>query len=202
MPQELINYIIKYGYLSIFLLVFLQEIGVPTFPNELVLLYFGYLSYKGVLNVFIVFLLAVSADVSGTFILYILFYFFSATLKKHKPTWLPVPYKAIRWLKTKISNKGSWSIFTGRLIPYLRGYTSVVAGTLHIPVKQYGPMIVLSALVWSGGYVMIGWFAGPYWELFSKKISLLSNFMIVIPAFLILFVLIRFLTKKYVLKNI
>jgi membrane protein DedA with SNARE-associated domain len=44
MPPELILYITKYGYIAIFVLIFLQEIGAPNpIPNEFVLLYSGYL---------------------------------------------------------------------------------------------------------------------------------------------------------------
>jgi len=64
----------EYGYLSIFLLVFLQEIGIPSFPNELLLLYTGYLAYKGILDLFKVLMMVVAADISGSFILYILFF--------------------------------------------------------------------------------------------------------------------------------
>jgi hypothetical protein len=36
MPEEVVAYITKYGYLTIFILVFLQETGMPNpFPNEL-----------------------------------------------------------------------------------------------------------------------------------------------------------------------
>jgi membrane protein DedA with SNARE-associated domain len=201
MPRELINYIIQYGYLFIFLLVFLQEIGVPSFPNELMLIYFGYLVHQGMLNIFCVVAIAVAADVSGTFVLYILFYFFSAFIIKHKPSWLHIPYKTIHSIKQKISNGGNWKIFTGRLIPYLRGYTSVVAGLLRINTARYGIMILLSALIWSAGYIMIGWFAAPYWQLLSKKIGVLSNFMMVVPVALILFFTIKYFMKKYALKN-
>ncbi|MCX6740828.1 MAG: hypothetical protein NTY61_00295 [Candidatus Parcubacteria bacterium] len=46
MPHSLAVFITHYGYLAIFFLVFLQEIGVPNpVPNELVLLFSGYLAF-------------------------------------------------------------------------------------------------------------------------------------------------------------
>jgi len=48
MSLTLSAYILKYGYIAIFSLVFLQEIGVPNpVPNEVVLLFSGYLSSVG-----------------------------------------------------------------------------------------------------------------------------------------------------------
>ena len=48
MPDEVMQYIVKYGYLAIFVLVFLQEVGAPNpIPNELVLVLSGYLTFMG-----------------------------------------------------------------------------------------------------------------------------------------------------------
>jgi len=201
MPAGLVNYIIEYGYLSIFLLVFLQEIGIPSFPNELLLLYTGYLAYKGILNLFLVLLMVVSADISGSFTLYILFYFSSAFLIKHKPKWMASPHKTVRLLSVKMQKEGRRRIFLGRLIPFLRGYVSVVAGMLHINMKSYASMIILSALLWSGGYVMMGWLAGPFWNLLFERSDFLKNYILIVPIVLILILSIKWRTKKQLLKN-
>ena len=192
----------EYGYLSIFLLVFLQEIGIPSFPNELLLLYTGYLAYKGILDLFKVLIIVVTADISGSFILYILFFYCSTFLMKHKPNWLAAPYRMIRLLKIKMRNKGSMNIFFGRLIPFLRGYISVVAGMLHVNIKKYAFMILLSALVWSGGYVLIGWIAGPFWNLLFEKMDGIRNWFIIIPLAFIFIVSIKWWTKKYFFKTV
>ena len=72
MTSELTLYITRYGYLAVFLLVLLQELGMPNpVTNELVLLFSGYLAFSGVLNLWLVFLTAVSADCIGTTILYL-----------------------------------------------------------------------------------------------------------------------------------
>ncbi len=202
MPAGLANYIIEYGYLSIFLLVFLQEIGIPSFPNELLLLYTGYLAYKGILNLFMVLLMVVSADISGSLALYTLFYCCSEFLIQHQPKWITVPHKKIMRLKIKMRKEAGRNIFLGRLIPFLRGYVSVVAGMLHINIKNYGSMIVLSALLWSGGYVMIGCLAGPFWNTVFQNSDSLKNYIIILPAVLILILSIKWGIKKQVLKNI
>src|SRR5262249_38935848 len=49
-----------------------------------------------------------------------------------------------------------WSIYVGRHIPFLRGYTAVAAGLLKISPTIFLPAVLLSALTWSGGYVMAG----------------------------------------------
>src|SRR3989344_4102021 len=106
MPEELSLYIIKYGYLAIFGLIFLQEIGIPNpVPNELILLFSGYLSSIGTLSLPLIFLTAVSADFIGTAVLYTIFYLFGKYFLERKPNWLPFPHEKIHRLGQKISNQ-------------------------------------------------------------------------------------------------
>lgn len=86
MSSELALYIARYGYLAIFMLVLLQELGVPNpVTNEFVLLFSGYLAFAGILKFWLVLLTAVSADCIGTTILYAVFYAFGESIMKRRP---------------------------------------------------------------------------------------------------------------------
>jgi alkaline phosphatase len=170
MPQEVASYIIQYGYLTIFSLVFLQEIGVPNpVTNELVLLFSGYLAYTGRLRLIWVILTVVAADFLGTSLLYFVFYLFGEYLIKHGPKWLPM--QKIENLKKKVKDRGRWGIFVGRLIPYVRGYTSVAAGLLEISPMVFLTSVLLSAVLWSGGYAIIGFALGSRWNTIISKLG-------------------------------
>lgn len=197
MSPELASFIGQYGYAAIFLLVFLQEIGVPNpVPNELVLLFSGYLASTGVLQFPLVFLSAVSADFIGTSILYFVFYFFGNYILDHKPRWLPISRSNIDKLSEKISRRGRWGIFLGRLIPYLRGYVSVAAGLLQIKPRVFLTSVIVSALVWSGGYVIGGKLMGPYWNRFTSAIGGINVALFLIIGILMLLIFIRYLRHK------
>jgi len=170
MPPELSDYIIKYGYLTIFSLVFLQEIGVPNpVPNELILLFSGYLASLGKLSFVLVILTVVLADFIGTSLLYFVFYFVGQRILAKNYKWLPKE-KVDRLIK-RISERGRWGIYVGRLIPYLRGYTSVAAGLLRIKPHVFLPVVLISAVTWSGGYAIAGKLLGNQYESFANKIS-------------------------------
>jgi len=165
MPPELAAYISQYGYLAIFGLVFLQEIGIPNpVPNELVLLFSGYLSFTGTLSFPLVFLSAVLADFLGTTLLYVVFYYFGRKILEKKPRWLPISKEKIERLGALIATRDKWGIFIGRLIPYIRGYASVAAGLLQMSPKIFLTMVSISAVLWSGGYVLVGRLSGKYWD--------------------------------------
>ncbi|HXB12690.1 MAG TPA: hypothetical protein VNZ45_11925, partial [Bacteroidia bacterium] len=94
--HEIAFYVIQYGYYAIFLMVFLQELGVPNpITNELVLLFGGYLSYTHALNLYKVIAVAVIADFTGTCILYCLFYIFGNWVLRRERVWFPLKHETI-----------------------------------------------------------------------------------------------------------
>lgn len=180
MSSELALYVTKYGYLAIFLLVLLQELGVPNpVTNEFVLLFSGYLAFSGVLNLWLVVLTAVSADCIGTTILYAVFYLFREHLVSRRPRWLPVSLANINRMAQTISERQRWGIYIGRLIPFLRGYASVAAGILSIRPQVFIPAVIVSAITWSGGYVIAGRLLGPYWEQVAARVGGVASLVLV-----------------------
>jgi membrane protein DedA with SNARE-associated domain len=162
-PPDLANYIVQYGYLAVFSLIFLQELGVPNpVPNEAILLFAGYLASEKILSFPLILIAGISADFVGTSILYFIFYFFGDRILKRAPRWLPI--EKIEIIKQRVAKRGWWGVFIGRLLPYLRGYASVAAGLLKIPPKSFLSSVVITAIIWSGGYVIIGRLLGHQWN--------------------------------------
>src|SRR5215475_14754769 len=171
MSPILSEYITKHGYIAIFLLVFLQEIGVPNpVPNELVLLFSGYLTFIEKLDFIMVLPTVVAADITGSSLLYITFYYFGQHVLQKWPRIIP-PSK-LASLTARISKQDRWSIYVGRLIPFIRGYTAVAAGLLKIPPGIFLPAILLSALTWSGGYVIAGKLLGHEYANVVQKLGI------------------------------
>ena len=198
MPTDLIAYITHYAYLAIFSLVFLQELGVPNpVPNELILLFAGYLAYSRTLSLGGAIFAVVLADVIGTTILYIIFYFFGHEILEKKPKWLPISKSGIERVSKLISGKDIWGIYLGRLLPYVRGYTSVVSGLIQINPFSYLSMVVLSAITWSGGYVLIGFLSGPEWEKAITKFHFIENIVLVAGSTIIILFILRAIYKWY-----
>jgi membrane protein DedA with SNARE-associated domain len=177
--SELALHITRYGYLAIFLLVLLQELGVPNpVTNEFVLLFSGYLAFSGVLNLWLTILTAVSADFIGTTILYAVFYWRGKYLLARCPRWFPISPAHINRLASTISERQQWGIYLGRMIPFLRGYASVAAGILPISPKIFMPAVIVSAITWSGGYVIAGRLLGPYWEQVALRIGRIESIVL------------------------
>jgi membrane protein DedA with SNARE-associated domain len=202
MPPEVIVFISNYGYLAIFILIFSQEIGIPNpVPNELVLMFSGYLTFKGILVLPVIILVAVSADFIGTNILYTVFYFFGNYILSHKPRWLPISTNAINKLSKRISKGGRWAIYLCRLTPFIRGYTSVIAGLLQIKPKIFLPLALISATTWSALYIITGRMLGPYLNYAGTKMRNVK-YIVLITVLLILVIIgaVKYFQKRSALK--
>jgi membrane protein DedA with SNARE-associated domain len=195
--SQLTVFITTYGYLAIFALVLLQELGVPNpVTNEFVLLFSGYLAFAGVLKLWLVFLTAVAADCIGTTILYAVFYRFGDYILEHRPRWFPVSRTHIDRIGRTVSERQQWGIYVGRLIPFLRGYASVAAGILPIRPKIFIPAVIVSAITWSGGYVIAGRLLGPYWEQVAAKIGRVESLVLLVTLIVIATLIGRAVVRK------
>jgi membrane protein DedA with SNARE-associated domain len=199
---ELANYLAHYGYYAVFLFVFLQELGVPNpITNELVLMFCGYLSYTHTLNFYKVILVAITADFTGTCILFFIFYFFSKWLIDHSPKWLPLTGETIERLKKRFLKRGMRSIFIGRLTPFLRGYVSIAAGMLHVNRKAFLGTVIISAITWSGGLVLLGRLMGPYWNVVLRERGLVENIILFAVLIIIIIFIGRYFQRKQLQQN-
>ena len=197
MPHELVNFITQYGYLAIFALVFLQEIGIPTIvPNELVLAFSGYLTVDGTLSLPLVFIAAILGDFVGTTVLFSIFYFFGKKILEKKPRWIPINKEKIERIGQIITQKNKWGMFLCRLIPFIRGYASVAAGILQLKPRVFLTMVALSAVIWSGGYVLIGKLSYKSWNIILLKFPGISTWIFITIAVIIVIFSVKYLIKQ------
>ena len=171
MSPELSAYITKYSYIAIFSLVFVQEIGLPNpIPNELVLLFSGYLTSMGQLDFISVLITVMAADIMGSSLLYVSFYSYGQRVLQKWPR--VIPTSTLTYLTARVSHQDRWSIYVGRLMPFIRGYTAVAAGLLRISPGIFLPAVLVSALTWSAGYVLAGKLLGHEYARVGVKFSL------------------------------
>ena len=164
MSSDVEHYISFYGYMAIYVLIFLQEVGVPNpVPNELVMLFSGYLTYIKVLSLPFVLLFAITADFTAATLLFVVFYFFGSFILNRKPKWMPISSVKIGTMSAKLSSGGLLTIFVCRLTPFIRGYVSVISGLIKIKPQRYILLTLSTAIIVCSVYIITGRLLGPYW---------------------------------------
>jgi membrane protein DedA with SNARE-associated domain len=197
MPDNLVFFISHYGYLAIFLFVFLQEVGAPTpLPNELILLFTGYLVFTGILHVPVIILTVCAGDLLAATLLYIVFYFFGNFILTKPPRCLPLSRQSIEKQAKKINQKGIAGIFIGRLSPFIRGYVAVICGLTRLSPRKYGIIIFITTTIWSCGYITAGYFLGPYWNYAQAHIDSFKYILMIVPLGFVLWIVVRFICTR------
>lgn len=193
MSYELASIIAQYGYIAILILVFLQEVGMPSpFPNELLLLLSGYFVFSGALYFPMVILSAIVGDLAAGATLYTLFYFFGQTIIRIKPRWVPVSQKKMERISEKIRTSGQSGVAIGRLSPFIRGYVAVLCGLLRISPRRYGITLLLTTTTWVLSYVTVGFIIAPYCDIQTLKNSNFHLWLLIVAAVIIAAVVVVF----------
>lgn len=199
MPDYILDWINKYGYVILFLLVLLQEIGVPSFPNEMFLFYFGYLASLNHFSISVVLLISIIADILGAVFLYFIFFYFGISLKKYLPN---IVKKKLSNLK-KIINSSTLDnpvyVFLIRITPFIRGYVSVFAGISHYSFKAYFKQIILSAILWTGGWVLFGFFTSNLIDQNFQNNSIKTLLLLLISVVIIMFLIYKLMMKLIII---
>jgi len=163
MSNEFLFYISHYGYLAVFIFVFLQDVGFPIpIPNEFVLIFCGSIAFTGTLHLLLIILCAISGDLLAASVLYFVFYLFGSFIMHNNSRWVPISQHTIINLAKKIEQYGITAVVISRLLPFIRGYVAVICGILHFKPQQYGFIIFTTAVLWSSFYIVAGYYLGPY----------------------------------------
>jgi membrane protein DedA with SNARE-associated domain len=161
--NEIINFLVNFaqtlGYVGIYFYMLLVGTFIPV-PSELVLLPAGYLSAKGEMNLWLVWICAALGSLSGALINYFLAKYLVNKILKDKPI---IKKVTIFWEK-----HGKISAFLAPLTPGLGQYISIPAGLSHMPLRWFIPLTFSANLIWTGFLIMIGYLFGTGTKAHSK----------------------------------
>jgi membrane protein DedA with SNARE-associated domain len=137
-PADLPNLLASWGYLGIFVFVFVGNLGVPV-PEESVLIAAGFLASRGLLDLEWVYVVAVASAVTARF----------AFVRRR-----------IAQLRLFFDQHGSKAVFMARFITGARFLAGPMAGAAGMPFLRFLGWNVMGALVWCSLMVTIGYLVG------------------------------------------
>jgi len=190
-PIPLLNSFLRdFGYLEIFVLLFLEESGIPLpIPGDIFIFWGGVQAKFGKTSFFGVFVIVFIATVIGASILY----FISARLARPVVLRLArlarVDEKKIEKVSFWFAKKGGWAIVIGRLTPGFRTVTSIVAGLLGFPYQVFAVYTGLAALIWAVLYFSLGYFFG---EKALYILEIMGRYFIAVGVIVLFLVVISF----------
>ncbi len=159
------GFLTDYGYLAIFVLMFVEEAGVPLpLPNEVALMYVGYLAYQGKLDANLAGLVATLGAAGGSGLLYFLARRGGRHLIHRYGRFIHVTDERLDQAERAVARWGAISVPVARLTPGLRIASTIVAGVLRVSYRIVIVSVVGVSLVWSFFWVHLGRLLGDRWE--------------------------------------
>lgn len=200
MENFMLDMVNNYGYLGIFLLIFIENV-FPPIPSEAVLLFGGALTISTAMNVPGTIVAATVGSVSGAIVLYSLGRIFQAERLKRlfsgkfgkvlhlKPEYVD---KSVHWFG-KYQNK---AVFICRCIPLVRSLISIPAGFAAMNIPQFLILTTIGSALWNTVLVSVGAGLGTAWESAMPYFDQYTHLAVIVIGVLFLLYVIYAFTKK------
>lgn len=176
-----VEWITRYGYLAIFLLLMLGILGLPV-PDETLLTFVGYLSFKGNLALGPALAVAFLGSACGISVSYGIGRLVGPQIVTKLGPLLHFRAEHLAAAERWVQRWGKYALVIGYFVPGVRHLIAVIAGASHLSPGVFARFAYAGALLWSGSFITFGFFVGEEWS----RLSALLHRTLVIGALLVL----------------
>ena len=184
--KEIVNYLVstigEWGYIGIFLLMFLESSFFP-FPSEVIMIPAGYLAYKGDISLWLAILIGVLGSYSGAIFNYFLARKYGRSFLLKYGKYFFIKRTTLEKLDLFFEKHGHISTFNGRLIPGIRQYISLPAGIAKMNVLKFSIYTSLGATIWVSILTFLGYYIGKNESLIKKELHTITIIAIIFVVF-------------------
>ena len=158
--------IIDYSYIGIFAALGLGIIGLPI-PDETLLAFAGFLSFKGKLSFFLTFFASFLGASCGISISYFLGKYGSGYISNKYSEKLTAYSGRLKEVGEVYNKYGEFALLMGYFIPGFRHFTAIFAGISHFPYWRFALFAYTGAFLWTATFLTFGYLIGSEWYLVS-----------------------------------
>ena len=160
--EHIIHIIQHFGYIGLFGLLTLGIIGLPI-PDEVLLMFTGYLSSIGKLNFIGILLAAFLGTSIGISISFYIGHAVGLPLVHRYGSKIGITREKIQNVEDWFHRIGKWTIFFGYFVPGFRHLTAYSAGIGNMTYREFAMYALPGGLFWSFVFIFIGKQVGKYW---------------------------------------
>jgi len=179
------------GYAAVILLGFLEACCIPI-PSEITFGFAGVLAFEGHLNLALVIILGTIAEVAGSYVSYGVGRVAERPLIERLGRYLLITRADIDRAERFLAGRGAWAIPVGRMMPFVRSFTSVVAGLTGVRAIRFGVLSLIGTAVYASVIASIGYAVGSAWHTVAHDLSLAGYVLAVVAvAAIVAFITVR-----------
>jgi len=178
--------IIDYSYIGIFIALGLGIMGLPI-PDETLIAFAGFLSFKGKLSFLLTFFAAFLGASCGITISYYVGKYGSSYVSKKYAQKFTRYSSRLQEVEEIYIKYGKFALLMGYFIPGLRHFTAIFAGISHFPFWRFALFAYTGAFLWTATFLTFGYFLESEWYLvahFSNRIVIPVIILLALTLFL------------------
>src|SRR6516164_10342555 len=139
------NFLIHAGYGALILFAFLEACCIPI-PSEVTFGFAGVLASEGHLSLPLVILIGTLAELTGSYVAYAVGRVAERPVIERFGRYLLITKADLERTERFLAGRGAWAIPLGRALPFVRSFTSVVAGFAGVPALRFGVLSLIGTL--------------------------------------------------------
>jgi len=163
-------WISQYGYFAIFGMLVFGIVGLPV-PDETLLVFTGYLAFKGRLSLPLAMVSAFAGSICGIPLSYTLGRTFGIALIHRYGRYVRVTEHHVNRAHAWFERAGHWSLTFGYFIPGVRHFTAYAAGMSGLEAPRFSAFAYSGGAVWVTCFVGLGYLLGERWQTVEKQID-------------------------------
>ena len=163
------EWVTRYGYAGIFLLLMLGIVGLPV-PDEALLTFVGYLSFKGELAFAPSLVAAFLGSSTGISLSYGIGRFAGSQVVAKLAPVLHLSPEHLASGQAWVQRWGKYALLFAYFVPGVRHLVAMLAGASNLPLHVFARFAYCGAFLWSTTFIAIGYGLGEEWEQLSPLV--------------------------------
>src|SRR3984893_252880 len=177
------SFLTSAGYAALTLFGFLEAACIPI-SSEITFGFAGVLAYQGHLNLALVIIIGTLAELAGSYDSYALGRIGGRPLVDRLGRYVLVTESDVSRAERFLEGRGAWAVPVGRMLPFVRAFTSIVAGMVRIPAGRFGILSLIGTVIYATVLSVIGYALGSAWQRVNHGLTIAgySLFAVVVIA--------------------
>jgi membrane protein DedA with SNARE-associated domain len=185
------SFLTSAGYAALILFGFLEAACIPI-SSEVTFGFAGVLAYQGHLNLALVIIIGSLAELGGSYASYAVGRIGGKPLVHKVGRYVLVTQSDVDRAERFLAGRGSWAVVVGRMLPFVRAFTSIVAGLVRIPAVRFGVLSLIGTVIYATVLSLIGYEVGHAWGSINHGLTIATYILVAIVVIVIVgFVLYR-----------
>jgi len=164
------SFLTSAGYAALIIFGFLEAACIPI-SSEITFGFAGVLAYQGHLNLALVIIIGSLAELGGSYASYWVGRIGGRPLVDKIGRYVLVTQSDVDRAERFLAGRGAWAIPVGRMLPFVRAFTSIVAGLIRIPAGRFGVLSLIGTVIYAAVLSSIGYGLGSAWQRISHDLS-------------------------------